>query len=123
VAVLKETMERETEKEERLEQAKREEKAIAEAQKAKVTVHCNNFILILSSLQIKEAFLDDRKSKLIADERERQRRIARAARGPSPTSETEAPPPPYIPGPGITLAGGPVISETTSLMDDDDDDD
>jgi len=105
VAVLKEAMERENEKEERLERARLEEKAVADAQKAK----------------IKEAFLDDRKSKMMTDERERQLRLARAARGSrSPISESEAPPPPYIPGAGMTLAGGTVDAPSPVLdMDDD----
>jgi len=85
-AVLKEFEERESEKEQRLAKARAEEKAAIEAQKEKTRL----------------AFLDDRKSKLQFDEREREIRAARAAKPPSPEPETE--PSPHMPGDGHLLS-------------------
>jgi hypothetical protein len=62
-AILKETVDLEKDKQERSNQAKREEKAVAMAA-------ANN---------IKLAFLDDRKTKMLRDQRDRERREARAA--------------------------------------------
>lgn len=88
-AVLKEFEEREAEKEQRLAKAKAEEKAAIEAQKEKTRL----------------AFLDDRKSRLQLDERERELRAVRAANPPSPEPETEPSPPQYMPGGGHLLSG------------------
>lgn len=117
-------MQRENEKEERLERARSEEKAVAEAQVEKV-YDCPNFVrLVLTVLrsQVKQAFLDDRKSKMLADERERQRLAAKAAKGPNPPPETESPPPPYIPGGGFTLTGDRVPTPEPEDEDEDDED-
>jgi len=62
-AILKEAMELDSEKQERLDRAKREEKAAAAA----------------VASNIKLAFLDDRKTKMLRDQREREQREARAA--------------------------------------------
>ncbi|KAF9652227.1 hypothetical protein BDM02DRAFT_3061714, partial [Thelephora ganbajun] len=88
-AVLKEFEEREAEREQRLAKAKAEEKAAIEAQKEKTRL----------------AFLDDRKSKIQLDERERQIRAARAGKLSSPEQETEPPPPQHMPGGGYILSG------------------
>jgi len=100
-AVLKEVMERENIKEEQLEQARLEEKAVAEAQIEKV----------------KQAFLDDRKSRMLVDERERQRRAAKAS---SPPPEAETSPPPYSSG-SLSLSNhGHEVAPGGIDMDDDD---
>jgi len=90
-SVLKEFGEREAEKEQRLAKVRAEEKATIEAQKEKMRL----------------AFLDDRKSRLQVDEREKELRAARAARLPSPEPEPEAGPAPplYMPGSGHLLSG------------------
>lgn len=90
-AVLKEFEHREAEKEQHLARARAEEKAAIEAQKEKIRL----------------AFLDDRKSKLQSDERERELRAARAAKPPSPEPETEPVTPPQMPGSGSILFGSP----------------
>jgi len=87
-AVLKEFYEREAEKKQRLAKTKAEEKAAIEAQKVKTRL----------------AFLDDRKTKMQIDERERQLRAARAAKPPSPEPETEPASPPPMPGAGHLLS-------------------
>jgi len=89
LAVLKEFEEREAEKAQRLAKAKAEEKAAIEAQKEKTRL----------------AFLDDRKSKILIDEREKQHREALAARLPSSELETAPAPPPFMPGGGHLLSG------------------
>lgn len=87
-SVLKEFEEREAEKDQRLAKARAEEKAAIEAQKEKTRL----------------AFLDDRKSKMQFDERERELRAARGARLPSPEPEEESSPPRYMPGSGHILS-------------------
>lgn len=116
-------MERENEKEGRLEKARAVEKAAAEAQVEKVIFHPLGFQFLskFECSKVKKAFLDDRKSKLVVDEREKQRLAIRAARGPSPPSRTELPPPPYIPGGGFTLTGARV--HTPEPEDEDEDED
>jgi len=94
-AILKEAIDRETEREERAQRGKEEQKAVAAA----------------AAQNVKLAFLDDRKSKMIRDERDRELREAReSGRGsqsasaplaPSP-SQDEIPVP--MPGTGYTLA-------------------
>ncbi|KAF8897564.1 hypothetical protein BD779DRAFT_1491522 [Infundibulicybe gibba] len=61
-AILKEFIDLETEKMERATRSKKEEKAVAEA----------------AAYKVKLAFMDDRKSKMLLDEREREIRNARA---------------------------------------------
>jgi len=87
-AVLKEFFERETEKEQRLVNARAAEKAATEAQKEKIRL----------------AFMDDRKSRVQTDERERQLRAVRAAKPPSPEPETEPVPLQPMPGAGHLLS-------------------
>jgi len=96
--VLKEFEEREAEKDQRLAKARAEEKAAIEAQKEKTRL----------------AFLDDRKSKLQNDERERQLRAARAAKLPSPEPETAEPPP--MPGSGHLLSRNDILPALTDDM-------
>ncbi|KZP33032.1 hypothetical protein FIBSPDRAFT_774381 [Athelia psychrophila] len=98
-AILKEAIELDTEKQERLDRSKREEKAAAAA----------------VASNIKMAFLDDRKTKLMRDQRERERREARAAavaagtleehQAPSESmgSPTPSSPHPNMPGEGRSL--------------------
>ncbi|KAI0698585.1 hypothetical protein BC835DRAFT_1405325 [Cytidiella melzeri] len=90
-AIIQETLVREAEKEERQERAKREEKAVKAA-------HVAN---------IKQAFLDDRKSRTIVERREKELREARAARGASAALDPASPSPSttnsQMPGSGHTL--------------------
>ncbi|KAK0453681.1 hypothetical protein EV421DRAFT_1765788 [Armillaria borealis] len=76
-AILKEAFDLETEKQERAARAKKEEKAVAAA----------------AANKVKLAFIDDRKSKIEADEREkvlREARLAAAAvRGSEPSTSPE----------------------------------
>jgi len=88
--VLNEFNAREAEKEQRLANARADEKAAIKAQKEKMRL----------------AFLDDRKSKMQADERERELRAIRAAKLPSPEPEAE-PASPQEPMPGV----GHLLSE------------
>jgi len=97
-AVIKEFGEREAEKEQRLAKARAEEKAVIEAQKEKTRL----------------AFLDDRKSRMQLDERERQLRAARAAKLPSPEPETEPHPPRHMPGSGHLLSGNGIPPSPTN---------
>jgi len=91
-AILKEAVELEAVKQERLGRARKEEKAVAAAA-------ANN---------IKLAFLDDRKTKMLRDQRERERREAQAA---AAARETQTVPPispassaiPDMPGTGRSL--------------------
>jgi len=62
-SILQEAVDLEASKQERLQQSRKEEKAVAAAA-------ANN---------IKLAFLDDRKTKMLRDQRDRERREARAA--------------------------------------------
>ncbi|KAK0206595.1 hypothetical protein DFS33DRAFT_601464 [Desarmillaria ectypa] len=76
-AILKEAFDLETEKQERAARAKKEEKAVAAA----------------AANKVKLAFMDDRKSKIEADQREKALRDARlaaaAARGSEPSTSPE----------------------------------
>jgi len=93
--IIKEMLEQETTKEERLAQARKEEKAIADAAK----------------LKVKQAFMDDRKSKAQTDRRERASREAHAAAAArrSSMSPVSPSPPLQMPGSGHLLrTGSPV---------------
>ncbi|THH01679.1 hypothetical protein EW026_g1069 [Hermanssonia centrifuga] len=107
--ILKEALERELTKEEVEERRKKEEKAIAAAQVEK----------------IKQAFLDDRKSRTLQERREREVREARAQvaarRSSLPPASTALSR--QMPGSGHTLNGGPVTIDEGQNADDADDDD
>ncbi|OCH94099.1 hypothetical protein OBBRIDRAFT_789626 [Obba rivulosa] len=94
-AILKEALDREMSKEERMVRAKRGEKAAAEAAK----------------LKVKQAFIDDRKSKAALDQRERQARAAAASRRANTASPDSTPVTPIraMPGSGHTLRDEPDI--------------
>jgi len=96
--IIKEKVELETEKQERTLRSKKEEKAAAEAV-------ANN---------VKLAFMDDRKTKLTRDEREKERREARAA-------ATATLPPVQLPSP--TIQGSGYVLATGALQGDQDQDD
>lgn len=109
--IVKEALEREMTKEERQERARREEKAVAAAQVA----------------NIKQAFLDDRKSRSHIDRREKELREARAAAATNRSSEPPASPSPpatnRMPGSGHLLSGGQVtLADAPNTQNDDDDD-
>ncbi|KAF4575062.1 hypothetical protein EYR36_006418 [Pleurotus pulmonarius] len=81
-AILKEALDRQSEKEERASRAKQEEKEAAEA----------------ALLKVKLAYMDDRKTKVMTDERDRQLREAHAAavaaakaQGSSTSDRTDGP--------------------------------
>ncbi|KAF8655232.1 hypothetical protein AX16_003138 [Volvariella volvacea WC 439] len=102
-AILKEHILREDEKAERAARAKQEEKAAAEAAAAKV----------------KLAFMDDRRSKQLNDEREKELRATRsssaAQQGASPLPSSD---PPTMPGAGRALnAENPPSYETATAAD------
>ncbi|KAG7449173.1 uncharacterized protein BT62DRAFT_929155 [Guyanagaster necrorhizus] len=92
-AILKEAFDLETEKQQRAARAKKEEKAVAAA----------------AANKVKLAFMDDRKTKLDADQREKALREARlaaaaAARGSEPSKSPEPSPSKQImPGSGHVL--------------------
>ncbi|KIP04877.1 hypothetical protein PHLGIDRAFT_120297 [Phlebiopsis gigantea 11061_1 CR5-6] len=98
--ILKETLDREVGKEERILRAKQDEKAVAAA-------HVAN---------IKQAFLDDRKSRAVQERREKELREARAAVALRRASQSPATPPAVMPGSGKTLSGN-----TSASVDDNDD--
>jgi hypothetical protein len=87
--IIKEKVDMETRKQELLLRSKKEEKAVA----ASVA---NN---------VKLAFMDDRKTKLLRDQREKEQREARAA---AAALRSPDPPPlsPAMPGTGVILATG-----------------
>ncbi|KAI9574443.1 hypothetical protein HD554DRAFT_2047106 [Boletus coccyginus] len=95
-AILKEAIDRETKREERAHWSMEEQRAVAAA----------------AAQNVKLAFLDDRRRKLMLDERERELRRAReSAQGSQSTSAPLAPSPPLedqspvpMPGLGYTLA-------------------
>lgn len=134
--ILKEALEREVIKEERLERAKKEEKAAAAAQVANVSttgyVLCQLQINESLLSQIKQAFLDDRKSRTMVERRERELREARAAAASRPAQPTLTPPTPsFMPGTGtgrrldgqeVTLADAPTAPVADDSTGDDDDD-
>lgn len=128
--ILKEALEREETKEERTERMKKEEKAVAAAQVANVSTYkySSSTLLISSlSLQIKTAFMDDRKSRALVDRRERELRNARATAGRASTSHAVPKSTPgTMPTSGRTLAGQQVQLEPAQDDHDgegDDDDD
>ncbi|KAI0340932.1 hypothetical protein BDW22DRAFT_1485878 [Trametopsis cervina] len=103
--ILAEALEREVTKEEREARAKQQEKAVAAAQKA----------------NIKQAFLDDRKSRALIERRERETREAKAAaagrRASEPLSVPSSPTPTTrMPGSGHLLSG-----QTLDSTEEDDD--
>lgn len=119
--MLKEVLQRETEKAERDLQNKQQEKAAAEAAKLKVrqffAVKPSARSNVSNDLQVKQAFLDDRKSALIRTQRERAQRIATTSlrQGPrSPTSSDAPSSPIRMPGPGATLSGSSSTSHDES---------
>lgn len=65
-------------------------------------------------MQIRLAFLDDRKTKMQLDERERQVRAARATKLPSPESEAEPAPAQPMPGIGRLLSGAETLDDIAS---------
>jgi len=76
-AVLKEALERESEKEERTARAKAEQKHVVQLQAKQVSwrLKYNHYALI--SFQVKLAFEDDRKQRALHDKLEKERREAR----------------------------------------------
>jgi len=89
-AILQEAVDLEVVKQERLERSKKEEKAVAAAV-------ANN---------IKLAFLDDRKTKMLRDQRDRERREAQAATAANrevPSSPSISPASSDMPGTGHSL--------------------
>ena len=114
-AILRETLDRETEKEERKKRSREEQKAAEAAIAQNVRVFGRHITdappLFFFLRQVKLAFMDDRKTKMLRDQRERQLREAResaqgsrsAAAAPSSPSLEQSPP---MPGPGYTLATG-----------------
>lgn len=123
-------MERELEREERERRAKEGEAAAKAAQLEKV--RCLFCVMILSitmtcHVQVKQAFLDDRKSKAMRDRREAQARTAAVRRGSTPPVS-----PPTVrtpPGTGRTLRGTlvtdtpPPYNQAADIDDVDDDED
>ncbi|KAF7965210.1 hypothetical protein HWV62_45069 [Athelia sp. TMB] len=100
-AILKEAIELDSEKQERMDRARREEKAAAAA----------------VASNIKLAFLDDRKTKMLRDQREREQREARAvAAAKTASQEHQAPsssmdsPDPTSPGPDMPGVGHNMIT-------------
>jgi hypothetical protein len=91
--ILRDYIELETEKEARTALSKKEEKAVAQAAAEKV----------------KLAFMEDRKSKMLLDEREKERRASGLAAHPpvSGNNRSSLSPPPtlYMTGSGHTLSG------------------
>ena len=108
--ILREVLDRELEKEERAAQAKREEKAIAAAEKERVSVMLLFSISYSSSYfpseQIKQQFYDDRKGQALRTAKERGSSTSIPTRR---TSTTPATPtlPTEMPGTGHTLTGEP----------------
>lgn len=118
-AILKEAIELDTEKQKRLDQAKREEKAAAAAVASNVrsSYHlCYCIGPVNGIAQVKLAFLDDRKTKSLRDQRERERREARAVAAANATlDENRAPSelmgsPPTSPSPSMPGDGRSLIS-------------
>lgn len=131
-SILKEALDRETEKEERAQRSRQERKA-AEAAVARdvrpflppihdmVFLHWRVFDrMTYASLsrQVKLAFLDDRKAKMLRDQRERElqgaRQSARESLGASPPPASPPSSPVPMPGPGHTLAA---VDQTDPDMD------
>jgi len=111
-AILKEFIDLENEKAERAAKAKVDPKAVAEA----------------VANQVKLAFMDDRKTKMLHDEREKERRAARAAalarqaelQASAPTTRDSSTPSPTrnMPGSGHTLSNdGPPPYEPSTDSD------
>jgi hypothetical protein len=94
-AILKEYVTLETEKEERAVRAKRNEKAAHDAAAERVTPLPSKFSFSADNIflmQVKLAFIDDRKTKEQRDEIEREQRAARALQIAQPATPTLSPP-------------------------------
>jgi len=100
-AVLREALDRESEKEERTSRAKAQEKGA----------------LSLQAQQVKLAFEDDRKRKAMQDKLDKERRQAREAAAAVPTSPSSMEP--DFPG-GIPLQGGRTLSSPPPYQDEED---
>jgi hypothetical protein len=91
--------------------SKKEEKAAAAAVANNVKLSCAlcsgaNFI------QVKLAFMDDRKSKLLRDQREKQQREAREATAARRSHDPPSPAPAVVmPGSGVVLATGDLADD------------
>jgi hypothetical protein len=110
-AILQEAVDLEVVKQQQLERSKKEEKAAAAAVTNNVGRHCANILdsndMKKKIVQIKLAFLDDRKTKMLRDQRDRETREARmaaAAREAEASSLSPASSPiRNMPGTGHTL--------------------
>lgn len=88
--------------------SKKEEKAAAEAVANNVILHNVSMTTrkVLIVIQVRLAFMDDRKTKLTRDQREKERREARAAAAAALPPVQSPSPPGNIQGSGYVLATG-----------------
>jgi hypothetical protein len=109
-SILKDYINRETEKQDRAARAKKNEKASIEATAEKVNLLFLQYAHADTNIfQVKLAFMDDRKSKLLRDEMEKEQHAARslaaarqtAIQGLSPSHSTTSES--FMPGSGHVL--------------------
>jgi hypothetical protein len=70
--------------------------------------------IIINFVQVKLAIMDDRKSRSLRDQREKEQREARSS-APSRRSPDPLAPAPVMPGPGFVLATGVCADDGDSL--------
>ncbi|KAG6837449.1 hypothetical protein H0H93_009543 [Arthromyces matolae] len=124
VSILKEFVDLENERAERAARSKVDQKAVTAAVVEKVSGTPKFEHLTLTCSQVKLAYMDDRRTKQINDEREKEHREARTAalvrdnerRETSPAVSVPSPPTNRMPGSGHTLC-----DEMGPSLDDDDD--